>query len=275
MDFTFNAGNLFHVEIRHGIYLISSDNQGPTKESKSLAPGNATANSYLVIGDERALLFDLAVNHPDLRKYAEELAGKPVQLVLSHGHYDHIFNLNQFSEVWLHPDDEKFLREGMLGLPPVNPCREIHPLQDGDTIDLGERVLDVIHIPGHTPGSILLLDRQTKTLLSGDTCARRLLYGLTDFVPTNLFCDSLRRLQSRDFEVVYSAHDRCALPGNYPEHMIKLITEEMPRADKVWSVEGIEDMAHLIYGDIYTLEYFDMVVPLRYMDSLHSSEQQS
>ena len=42
--------------------LISSDSQGPTEDGKSLAPGNAT-NSYLVIGEERALLFDLAVNH--------------------------------------------------------------------------------------------------------------------------------------------------------------------------------------------------------------------
>ena len=63
MNLEGKTGNLFHVEVRHGIYLISSDSQGPTEDGKSLAPGNATANSYLVIGEERALLFDLAVNH--------------------------------------------------------------------------------------------------------------------------------------------------------------------------------------------------------------------
>lgn len=73
MNLEGKTGNLFHVEVRHGIYLISSDNQGPTEDGKSLAPGNATANSYLVIGEERALLFDLAVNHPGLREYVESV----------------------------------------------------------------------------------------------------------------------------------------------------------------------------------------------------------
>jgi glyoxylase-like metal-dependent hydrolase (beta-lactamase superfamily II) len=269
MNLENKTGNLFHMEVRHGIYLISNDSQGPTEDGMSLAPGNATANSYLVIGEERALLFDLAVNHPGIREYTGELAaGKPVQLVLSHGHFDHTFHLNKYSDVWMHTSDEKFVREGMLGAPPINPCPAIHPLQDGDTIDLGGRFLDVINVPGHTPGSILLLDRQTKTLLSGDTCARRLLYGLTDFVPTNVFCDSLRRLQAMDFEVIYSAHDRCALPKSYIEHMIRLITDELPLTEEVWSLAGLDDMVWLVHGDVYTLDYFDMVVPLKYMEDI-------
>lgn len=268
MNLGFNTGNMFHTEVRRGIYLISSDAQGPTEDGMSLAPGNPTANSYLVIGDERALLFDLAVNHPGLLEYAEKLAGKSIQLVLSHGHFDHTFNLNLFSDVWIHPGDEKFLRNGMMGMPPVVPCPAIHPLGDGDTIDLGGRILDVINIPGHTPGSVLLLDRQTRTLLSGDTCARRLLYGLTDFVPADVFCDSLSQLQARDFEVIYSSHDRCALPKSYIGHMIRLITEELPLTEKVWSVPGIDEMAWLVHGDVYTLDYFDMVFPKRYMNSL-------
>ena len=62
---------------------ISDPEQGPTEDGKSLAPGNATANSYLIIGEEVVLL-DLAVYSPELKTYAEKLAGKPVQLVLSH-----------------------------------------------------------------------------------------------------------------------------------------------------------------------------------------------
>lgn len=68
--------------MQQGIYLISDPEQGPTEDGKSLAPGNATANSYLITGEERAVLLDLAVNSPELKTYAEKLAGKPVQLVL-------------------------------------------------------------------------------------------------------------------------------------------------------------------------------------------------
>jgi hypothetical protein len=87
----------------------------------------------------------------------------------------------------------------------------------------------------------------------------------SDFVPINEFCSSLIRLQTQDFEVAYSAHDRCALPKSYLDHMINLITHELPLTEKKWSLAGLEEMAWLVHGDVYTLDYFDMVVPLKHM----------
>lgn len=265
MDPISQIGQLFHVEAMQGIYLISSDGGDTSGHGRSMAPGNPTGNSYLVVGEDRALLFDLAADHPDIREYAQQMAGKPVQLVLSHGHFDHTFYLNQFVEAWLHPADESLIREGMLGMPPVNPCPLLHPLVEGDTIDLGGRILDVINIPGHTPGSILILDRQTRTLLSGDTGARRLLYGTSGFVPFSDFCDALNSLQNREFDVMFSAHDRCALPKAHLAHMIRLITEELPRSKKHWSYPGFEEMVWLVHGDPRCLNYFDMVCPVKYL----------
>jgi len=267
------SDNLFHVEIMHGMFLISSLHTSPTTEERSLAPGNPTGNSYLVVGKERALLFDLAVDERGMQEYVQELAKKTIQLVLSHGHPDHAYHLNEFQDVWMHLADEKLIREGMLGMPPVSPCPTIHSLRDGDTIDLGERILDVFNIPGHTPGGILLLDRQTKILLGGDTCTRHLLYGMTDFVPLNIFCDSLRRLQAQDFDVIYSAHDRCALPKAHLELMIQSITNDLPHTKNTWSYPGIEEMAILTHGDLYTLDYFDVSVPLKRMDSLTNTSR--
>lgn len=259
---------LFHVEIMRGIFLISSLHTSPTTVEKSLAPGNPTGNSYLVVGKKRALLFDLAVNESGMKEYSQKLAGKPMQLVLSHGHPDHAYHLNEFSDVWMHLADEKLIREGMLGIPPANPCPSVHSLEDGDTIDLGDRVLDVFNIPGHTPGGIVLLDRQTKTLLSGDTCTRHLLYGMTNFVPLGDFCNSLRRLQEQDLDVIYCAHDRCALPKAFLEHMIQLITNDLPHTRKRWSYPGLEKMARLVHGDLYTMDYFDVSIPLKQWKSL-------
>ncbi len=248
--------NLFHAPIAEDVYLISTNLQG-----KSLLPSSATTNSYLVIGKEKALLFDLAVDDPALKRYAENLADRPVMLVLSHGHPDHIYNLNQFPDVWLHQLDMKFLRGGFLGMAPVEPCPKPHFLTHGDAVDLGSRVLDVIHIPGHTPGSILLLDRHTKILLSGDTVARRLLYGITDFVPLAQFCVDLKKLEEYDFNTMYSAHDRCALPKAHIETMLDVIQNNLPQTKRIVPVPGIGDLLCASLGVETELTYFDIALP--------------
>lgn len=247
--------NLFHAQIGNGIYLISTDTQG-----KSLLPGKATTNSYLVVGNEKAMLFDLAVDDPDVKEYVASLTDKPIMLVLSHGHPDHIYHLNRWEEVTLHPADEKFLHGGLLGMKPVKPFPKLHFLNAGDQIDLGGRILDVIHIPGHTPGSILLLDRNSKILLSGDTGARRLLYGITDFVPFDMFCASLEELKDLDFEVMYSAHDRCALPKEHIDRMLSAIRNDLLHAKKVVPIPLVGKVRCLGIGDEMNLEYFDMAV---------------
>ena len=246
-------GNLFHAEIGTGLYLISTDAQG-----KSMLPGKATTNSYLVVGDEKALLFDLAVDEPELLEYALSLAGKPVMLVLSHAHPDHIYHLNRWHEVWLHPADEKFLHGGILGMAPVTPCPELCFLDQDDKIDLGNRILDVIHIPGHTPGSILLLDRKTKLLLSGDTGARRLLYGITDLVPMEFFCSDLVKLKSFNFECMYSAHDRCALRKSHVDRMLDVLqTRNYSRKQTVFLPE-LGKLFCMSVGEELSLEYFEV-----------------
>lgn len=69
---------LFHAQVAEGIFLISSDISGPDSDGRSLKPGRATANSYLVIGEDKALLFDMAVNEPGLADYARSLTDRPV-----------------------------------------------------------------------------------------------------------------------------------------------------------------------------------------------------
>lgn len=255
--------NLFHVEVMQGIHLISSSRGGPTEDGRSLAAGQATANSYLVVGEERALLLDLAVDEPGVKEFCGFLAGKPVQLALSHGHPDHVFHLDDFDEVSMHPADETLIRNGLPGMPSPNPGIRIRPLLGGDSIDLGDRIIDVLHVPGHTDGSLLLLDRRRRVLLSGDTCARRLLYGTMGAIPTDRFCESLRLLKELEFDVLYSAHDRCALPKAHLDLMMRVILDELPRSREIWRHPAFEEMVRVTFGDEGTLRYFDMVAPAR------------
>lgn len=249
---------LFHAQVAEGIFLISSDISGPDSDGRSLKPGRATANSYLVIGEDKALLFDMAVNEPGLADYARSLTDRPVFPVLSHGHIDHVYHLEDFSEVWLHSGDIPLLKGKGIGTRKIKPLPVIHELADGDTIDLGGRLLDVIHIPGHTMGSILLLDRNTRGLLSGDTFTRRLLYGISGAVPLEEFCKRLRRLEDASFDTAFSAHDRCALPKGHLRTMLDAIEHDLPHAKKKLFIPFVGKLLCLTRGTETEIDYFDM-----------------
>ena len=220
--------SIVHREIAKDFWQLSSDTF-----PLSVEPGPASRNAYLVCGSQRALLFDLSLEEERLFAYASRLAGLPVQLVLSHAHVDHIYHLSKQPEVWIHPDDVGLLRKGSIFQKPIRPCPRLHFLRDGDTIDLGDRELTVFHIPGHTDGSILLWDAKTGTLLSGDTVARRLLYGLHSFVPFPDFCRSIEKLKHLPIRKIYSAHDRCALPPEHISFMIEELTKDINKAKSV------------------------------------------
>ena len=101
--------------------------------------------------------------------------------------------------------DPEFEPEG-FAMRATTPTRT---LEEGDVIDLGDRAFEVLHLPGHTPGSIGLWDASTGTLFSGDT-----VYAdepLLDELPGSSIPDyvvSMRRLRSLPVEVVHGGHDR-------------------------------------------------------------------
>lgn len=250
---------IFHTQIGEGIYQLSSSEFGYSREF-----GKASRSSYLVVGRERALLFDLALKEKNLVEYAAQLAAKPIQIVISHAHVDHIFHANKTEEVWLHQKDEQLFRKGTFFQRGVKPCPQLKFLSDGDEIDLGERVLDVIHIPGHTDGSILLLDRNTKILLSGDTVTRRLLYGLHTYVPLKQFCDRLSQLNEKDFEQIYTAHDRAALPKSHINYMRKMLLERMPKEYKLHFMIPFGKILCFTDGVEEQTQYFDLAMPAKH-----------
>jgi glyoxylase-like metal-dependent hydrolase (beta-lactamase superfamily II) len=89
----------------------------------------------------------------------------------------------------------------------VLPARQTHPLREGDVVDLGDRAFEVLHLPGHSPGSIGLWESRTGTLFSGDA-----VYDgpLLDQLPGSNVADyscTMRRLQALPVTVVHGGHD--------------------------------------------------------------------
>lgn len=189
--------------------------------------------SYLVEGDQRALLLDTGTGADDMRSLVESLTDKPVFLVNSHAHWDHIGCNLQFDERWIHEAEADaatlvkgvgngrlrhvFAPEGLTGPLPegfdvetfvIPPALPTGIMKDGHRFDLGGRVLEVLHCPGHSPGGIALLDRANGALFSTDVAYGGALYV---YDPANLptYQASLQRLAdlAPTLKAVYPAHD--------------------------------------------------------------------
>ena len=145
---------------------------------------------FLLSGTERAMLIDTGMNVTNAKEIAVSLTDKPVSLLNTHADRDHTGCNEQFAEFYMHPDEEPlYRRSGKAG--------KVVPVVDGDTLNLGERELRIIHLPGHTPGSIAVLDAKCRVLISGDPIqehGRIFMFG--SHRNMNDYIRSLERLES-------------------------------------------------------------------------------
>lgn len=188
---------------------------------------------YLVLGDERAALVDSGNGIGDVRAVVSRLTDLPVTVLLTHEHPDHYGGASAFASVALFDDpravervragvpNEKARRsitgdqvwrrlpEGVdpdsFSIPGVAPTRL---LSDGDVIDLGGRSLEVIHTPGHSPGSVCYLDKENRLLFTGDHYYPGPLYAFGPGVDLDVYTASNDRIAAR-----FAEYDH-VLPGH-------------------------------------------------------------
>lgn len=148
----------------------------------------------LVIGQHKAAVIDTGCGIGDLRRAVREVTDKPLIVINTHTHSDHLGSNGQFDEIAMfdHPlahraaehgvsrevVSREILAEGLVtrswptGFDPntfaIEPFAVSRWLRDGDRIDLGGRTLQVIHTPGESPDHICLLDREQRILFCGD-----------------------------------------------------------------------------------------------------------
>jgi len=148
--------------------------------------------SYLIVGHKQALLFDTGMGIGDIRKVTSKLTVRPVVVLNSHTHDDHVGGNWQFSFVY--GMDTNFTRINARGsredaqaeIAPDQLCGDLpkgfnpqtyvtkpwkisRSIHDGFKIDLGGRTLEILSTPGHTPDAISLIDRANRLLFTGDT----------------------------------------------------------------------------------------------------------
>ncbi|MCI0611873.1 MBL fold metallo-hydrolase, partial [bacterium] len=201
--------------------------------------------SYLIVGTNKSFLFDTGLGIGDIKKLVSEITPIEPFVINSHTHYDHIGGNYQFREIY--GMDTEFTQLNSKGIP-YEEVKEfvsgqwIHRetpksfvanqyhiksysltkiLKDHDRIDLGDRILEIIFIPGHTPDSLCLLDRKNRLLFTGDTFYPAPLYAHfpeSNFKQYAQTAKLLHKLQS-EVDYVVPSHNETLLPSAYLEKL--------------------------------------------------------
>lgn len=157
---------------------------------------------YLITGTDKALVIDTMYGLEDLKAAVKTLTELPLMLVNTHGHFDHTYGNLYFDKAYLHPADMElahayFKADGFAQLMKETGRKpaEFEPITEGTVIDLGGIQLEVYETPGHTPGSIVLLDRKDRILFSGDTVIEQTWMQLPECCEMNVMLKSLDKIQ--------------------------------------------------------------------------------
>lgn len=185
---------------------------------------------YLVTGEKSAAVIDTGVGFGNLKKVIETLTDLPYIVLNTHGHMDHLGGNHEFGKAYLSEKDfdmanteklrsewkrfvEKAKKEpGFYGNDYMIKDRQpgdfqMLPLKEHQIFDLGGRSLEVLFTPGHTPGSVVFLDRKNKLLFAGDSVVSTPILIFDTYSSTvKEFAEALRELDKEDFELIFPGH---------------------------------------------------------------------
>lgn len=199
---------------------------------------------YLLCGTEKAILIDTGLGVGNIRKVVDSLTALPILVVTTHVHWDHIGGHKYFEHIAVHKAEQEWLSQRFpIPLQVVkhnltcNPCgfpeefalddytlyrgQPDIVFDDGDSFDLGERRLTVIHTPGHSPGHCCFYEADRKYLYSGDLIYKGCLDAFYSTTDPQQFYRSVQRIQKMKVNRVLPAHHQLMIPV----HMIDAIEE--------------------------------------------------
>lgn len=157
---------------------------------------------YLVCGETGAALIDTLNGQEDLKEIAESLTDRPLIVINTHGHCDHIGGNIFFEEAWIHPADEALAAEHLGFMKEEMEKRGCRPaafryLAEGQVFDLGGVTLEVIPLYGHTAGSVGLLCREKRMLFTGDGMNPHIWMQLEESLPLSTLLKTLTDVKNQ------------------------------------------------------------------------------
>jgi glyoxylase-like metal-dependent hydrolase (beta-lactamase superfamily II) len=229
-----------------GWFDVSEVGDGVLRITEPYVHAYVRSNAWLIRGSSAHLLVDAGLGVGHLRDELADHLDRPVIAIATHSHFDHFGGLGEFADRAAHSDDGEVIEQAddyvtltsatypaallaefeAAGLPVPDVLISALPyagfdltafrtppvaitrwLADGDIIDLGDRSFEVLHTPGHSPGSICLWEARSGTLVSGDVLVdgEPLLDELPRSSPAD-FAVSLRHLAGLPLHTVYAGH---------------------------------------------------------------------
>lgn len=249
--------------------------------------GQASTHNYLLEGEDRAVLIDTGLETEELQKIVGSLTNKPVVVIHTHGHIDHIGNDQQFEEIMLHPKDfnlywthssaafrKEFFKEqpekARLNKQSINQNVELEPLADGMTIDLGGRKLEVNENPGHTQGCISLIEEAKKAIYIGDmVCEMGVLMHFSESTSIVTYKQSLIGIQSKmasDYQL-YPGHQKTPLSSQWVAAYIECAEELIQKAKRNATDQDTNELQFYSKGNA-TISYTSEKI----MENLHGED---
>lgn len=211
-------------------FEVTAMGEGVTRIREPFLKDNNGCNIWLIDGSERAVLIDTGLGVVPVAPLVRRLTDRPVILVCSHSHFDHLGDNHVFqtrlghraeADIFAHPTRAATVADPFLvtdlfsALPPGPFEAESHVftpapltgyLEDGDRIDLGNRTLSVLHTPGHSPGGIALFEAQTGLFFSGDIVYDGELYDDLYHSDTADYVVTMKRLHDLPVTTVHPGH---------------------------------------------------------------------
>ncbi len=167
---------------------------------------------FLLIGSNKAALIDSGVASIDAISQAKTLTDKEIILINTHGDGDHTSGTAAFDKIYMHEAD--YIN---CGLKEKYPETSLVKVDDGDILELGDRPLRIIHIPGHTKGSIAILDKINRSLFAGDSVQKGHIFMFGNHRSPEEYAASLDLLVSieAEYDCIYASHDEYMLSSDY------------------------------------------------------------